>query len=58
MQKVVLAKTRPPGPVLAAKSGPTLPKVVLGVDWFWRPKVVQVQVLAAKGGLGRSSFGN
>ena len=40
MQKVVLAKTHPPGPVLAAKSGPTLPIVVLGVDWFWQPKVV------------------
>ena len=45
-------KLVPPGPVLAAKSGPTLPKVVLGVDWFWRPKVVQVQVLAAKSGPG------
>ena len=51
-------KTGPPGPILAAESGPTLPKVVLGVDWFWPPKVVQVQVLAAKSGLGRSSFGN
>ena len=50
MRKVVLTKTGPPdhfwqpkvvhpGPILAAKSGPTLPKVVWGrTDHFWLPK--------------------
>ena len=39
-EQIKATKTGPPGPVLAAKSGPNLPKVVLGVDWFWQPKVV------------------